>query len=308
MQHIFFRYKRDKKEAFIETIKYSIAVVAILMLTKLVPVLSIGALLLPSLFIIITFRNGMAFNFISAIIIALASSVFMDPLNALYMAFTMAGVGLIIGELAYRKRTPSLAIFGGAFMVIINIMLLMYLEARMMNVDLLDYIINIYRESFEIQKQLLNLDMDIDTFLLNLRRTFPGMVVCMGFAVAAVNYFFAGTLLMKITRKRETATLSEFTLPGNVFGGITLIYLMTIFLMYSDFIYKDTLILNLSIIFGMLFFLQGIASIYYFMSQRIKSLPRNIITLMLCIFMPLYTFVVAIGFLDAIINLRKLKK
>jgi len=308
LQHIFFRYKRDKKEAFIETIKYSIAVVAILMLTKLVPVLSIGALFLPSLFIIITFRNGMAFNFISAIIIALASSVFMDPLNALYMAFTMAGVGLIIGELAYRKRTPSLAIFGGAFMVIINIMLLMYMEARMMNVDLLDYIINIYRESFEIQKQLLNLDMDIDTFLLNLRRTFPGMVVCMGFAVAAVNYFFAGTLLMKITRKRETASLSEFTLPGNVFGGITLIYLMTVFLMYSDFIYKDTLILNLSIIFGMLFFLQGIASIYYFMSQRIKSLPRNIITLMLCIFMPMYTFVVAIGFLDAIINLRKLKK
>lgn len=308
MQHIFFRYKRDKKEAFIETIKYSIAVVAVLLLTDSVAVLSPLALLLPSLLAVITFRNGMVFSLISTIIITLASSVFTDPIIALYIAFTIGGVGLIIGELSYRKRTPALAIFGGAFMVIINILLLMYTEARMMNIDLLDYIINIYRESFEVQKEVFKLDMDIDTFLLNLRRTFPGMVVCMGFAISTINYFFTGNILMKTTRKRKTATLSEFTLPGNVFGGITLIYLMTIFLIYSDFIYKDTLIINLTIIFGMLFFLQGIASMYHFMSQRLKPLPRNIITFMLCSFMPLYTFVVAIGFLDAIINLRKLKK
>ncbi|MGB5824416.1 MAG: DUF2232 domain-containing protein [Proteocatella sp.] len=308
MQHIFFRYKRDKKEAFIETIKYSIAIVVVLLITKLVPVLSPVALLLPSLFAVVTFRNGMAFNFIAAIIITLATSVFTDPLIALYMAFTMGGVGLLIGELSYRRRAPALSIFAGAFMVIINMLLLMYIEARMMNVDLLDYIINIYRESFETQKVFLNLDMDIDTFILNLRRTFPGMVVCMGFAVSTLNYFFTGNILMKVMRKRETATLAEFTLPGNVFGGITLIYLMAVFLIYSDFIYKDTLVINLTIIFGMLFFLQGIASIYYFMSMRLKPLPRNIITFMLCSFMPLYTFVVAIGFLDAIVNLRKIKK
>lgn len=308
MQHIFFRYKRDRKEAFIDTIKYSIAIVAVLLINKFVPVLSPVGLLLPSLFAVITFRNGMAFTFISALITAIAVSAFTEPMMALYMTFTMGGVGLLIGEFAYRKRTPSLAIFAGSLMVIVNILLIMYIEARLMNVDLLDYVINIYRESFEAQNAVLNLDMDIDTFILNFRRIFPGMVVCMGFAVSTVNYFFTGNILMKINRKRETAALAEFTLPGNIFGGMTLIYLMTAILIYLDFIYKETLILNLTIIFGMLFFLQGLASINHFMAKRLKPIPKNMITFMLCSFMPLYTFVVAMGFLDAIINLRKIKK
>ena len=308
MQNIFFRYNRDRKEAFLETIKYTILVVAMLVLIRSVPVFSLSALILPSVLALITYRNGMAFAFISSLITAIAASVFMDPIIVIYTVFTIGGVGMITGELSYRKRKPALAIFGGAFMVTLNILLLMYAQARMMNVDLVDYIISIYRESFEVQKEMMGLDIDVETFLLNLRRTFPGMVVCMGFAVSAVNYFLSGMMLSKITKKREIATLSEFTLPGNVFGGMLIIYLMTALLNYTDFVYKETLILNLTIIFGMLFFLQGIAAINNFMSRRLRPVARNIITVILCTFMPFYTFVVAIGFVDAVMNLRRLKK
>lgn len=308
MNNIFFRYQRDKKEAFIETLRYSILMVALLLLVKMVPLTAFISFFLPSLFAVITFRNGMIFSLFSSLIIALISSTFLEPLSMIYTTFTIAGVGLVIGEFAYRKRTPALAIFAGAFMVILNILLLMYAESKMMNVDLLEYIINGYKESFQMQKEMFNLDMDVDTFILNLRRTFPGMVVCMGFAISTVNYFFTGSLLTKITKKRQIAMLSEFSLPGNVFGGILIVYLMTLFLIYSDYIYKDTLIINITIIFGMLFFLQGLASTYSFLSKRMKPVARNIIIFVLCVFMPLYTFVVAIGFIDAVINLRRIKK
>lgn len=308
MNNIFFRYQRDKKEAFLETLRYSILTVALLLLVKMVPLTAFISFFLPSLFAVITFRNGMIFSLFSSLIIALISSTFLEPLSMIYTTFTIAGVGLVIGEFAYRKRTPALAIFAGAFMVILNILLLMYAEAKMMNVDLLDYIINGYKESFQMQKEMFNLDMDVNTFILNLRRTFPGMVVCMGFAISTVNYFFTGSLLTKITKKRQIALLSEFSLPGNVFGGMLIVYLMTLFLIYSDYVYKDTLIINLTIIFGMLFFLQGLASIYNFISKKMKPAARNIIIFVLCVFMPLYTFVVAIGFIDAVINLRRIKK
>lgn len=308
MNNIFFRYQRDKKEAFLETLRYSILTVALLLLVKMVPLTAFISFFLPSLFAVITFRNGMIFSLFSSLIIALISSTFLEPLSMIYTTFTIAGVGLVIGEFAYRKRTPALAIFAGAFMVILNILLLMYAEAKMMNVDLLDYIISGYKESFQIQKEMFNLDMDVNTFILNLRRTFPGMVVCMGFAISTVNYFFTGSLLTRITKKRQIATLSEFSLPGNVFGGMLIVYLMTLFLIYSDYLYKDTLIINLTIIFGMLFFLQGLASIYNFINKKMKPAARNIIIFILCIFMPLYTFVVAIGFIDAVINLRRIKK
>lgn len=308
MNNIFFRYQRDKKEAFLETLRYSILTVALLLLVKMVPLTAFISFFLPSLFAVITFRNGMIFSLLSSLIIALISSTFLEPLSMIYTTFTIAGVGLVIGEFAYRKRTPALAIFAGAFMVILNILLLMYAEAKMMNVDLLDYIISGYKESFQMQKEMFNLDMDVNTFILNLRRTFPGMVVCMGFAISTVNYFFTGSLLTKITKKRQIATLSEFSLPGNVFGGMLIVYLMTLFLIYSDYLYKDTLIINLTIIFGMLFFLQGLASIYNFISKKMKPAARNIIIFVLCVFMPLYTFVVAIGFIDAVINLRRIKK
>lgn len=308
MNNIFFRYQRDKKEAFLETLRYSILTVALLLLVKMVPLTAFISFFLPSLFAVITFRNGMIFSLFSSLIIALISSTFLEPLSMIYTTFTIAGVGLVIGEFAYRKRTPALAIFAGAFMVILNILLLMYAEAKMMNVDLLDYIINGYKESFQMQKEMFNLDMDVNTFILNLRRTFPGMVVCMGFAISTVNYFFTGSLLTRITKKRQIALLSEFSLPGNVFGGMLIVYLMTLFLIYSDYVYKDTLIINLTIIFGMLFFLQGLASIYNFISKKMKPAARNIIIFVLCVFMPLYTFVVAIGFIDAVINLRRIKK
>lgn len=308
MNNIFFRYQRDKKEAFLETLRYSILTVALLLLVKMVPLTAFISFFLPSLFAVITFRNGMIFSLLSSLIIALISSTFLEPLSMIYTTFTIAGVGLVIGEFAYRKRTPALAIFAGAFMVILNILLLMYAEAKMMNVDLLDYIISGYKESFQMQKEMFNLDMDVNTFILNLRRTFPGMVVCMGFAISTVNYFFTGSLLTRITKKRQIATLSEFSLPGNVFGGMLIVYLMTLFLIYSDYLYKDTLIINLTIIFGMLFFLQGLASIYNFISKKMKPAARNIIIFVLCVFMPLYTFVVAIGFIDAVINLRRIKK
>ncbi|MGL5257729.1 MAG: DUF2232 domain-containing protein [Proteocatella sp.] len=308
MYNIFFRYQRDMKEAFFETLRYSILTAALLLLVKMVPILALISFFLPSIFAVVTFRNGMVFSFLSALIIALISSTFLEPMMVVYSLFTIAGVGLAVGEFAYRKRTPALAIFAGAFMVILNILLLMYFEARMMNTNLVDYIINGYRESFQMQKEMFNIDMDVDTFILNLRRTFPGMVVCMGFTISAVNYFFTGAFLTKITKKRQIATLGEFSLPGNVFGGILIVYLMTLFLIYSEYIYKDTLIINLTIIFGMLFFLQGLASIYNFISKRVTPVFRNIITLTLCMFMPLYAFVVAIGFIDAVVNLRRIQK
>ena len=158
MQNIFFRYNRDRKEAFLETIKYTILVVAMLVLIRSVPVFSLSALILPSVLALITYRNGMAFAFISSLITAIAASVFMDPIIVIYTVFTIGGVGMITGELSYRKRKPALAIFGGAFMVTLNILLLMYAQARMMNVDLVDYIISIYRESFEVQKEMMGLD------------------------------------------------------------------------------------------------------------------------------------------------------
>lgn len=308
MYNIFFRYQRDMKEAFFETLRYSILTAALLLLVKMVPIFALISFFLPSIFAVVTFRNGMIFSFLSALIIALISSTFLEPMMIVYSLFTIAGVGLAVGEFAYRKRTPALAIFAGAFMVILNILLLMYFEARMMNTNLVDYIINGYRESFQMQKEMFNIDMDVDTFILNLRRTFPGMVVCMGFAISAVNYFFTGAFLTRITKKRQIATLGEFSLPGNVFGGILIVYLMTLFLIYSDYTYKDTLIINITIIFGMLFFLQGLASIYNFISKRVTPVFRNIITLTLCMFMPLYAFVVAIGFIDAVVNLRRIQK
>ena len=104
MQNIFFRYNRDRKEAFLETIKYTILVVAMLVLIRSVPVFSFSALILPSVLALITYRNGMAFAFISSLITAIAASVFMDPIIVIYTVFTIGGVGMITGELSYRKR------------------------------------------------------------------------------------------------------------------------------------------------------------------------------------------------------------
>lgn len=308
LNNIFFRFNRERKAAFIETIKYCTIILAIMILAQMNMLFQIGLLIVPSIFAVIVYRNGLAFALISASIVSLGAAVFMDPLGGAYLTGTLAGAGLVIGEFSYRIKKPSIAIFGGAIMVILNILIMMLLESYLLNVDIIDYIMGSYSESVEIQQQLASIDMDMSTFLINLRRTFPSMVVCMGFIMSSINYFFAGNILMRLTKKRETALFSEFTLPGNIFGGILIIYGLTAMLLYSDFIYKETLILNITIIFGMLFLLQGFATVYHFLFTRMKPLPRHILMCMLFIFMPLYTFVITIGFIDAVLNLRKLKR
>lgn len=307
MQYIFIRYGRDKKDALQETLKLSIITVIVFLLSFYIPIASLGIGLTPALFAFITYRNGMIYTLLSALMVGIAIMLVLTPLTGIYISAIFAGIGLALGEFTYRKKSAPLAIFAGAIVVILNVLLLMLIESQMVGADVLDYIMNVYKQQYELTVGV-GSSADINSFLIMVRRMFPGIIISMGLIISTINYLILGKIIMKTTHQRKTAMLSEFSLPGNIFGGILIIYLLSWILMSGDYLYKETLALNLGIILGLLFFMQGLAAIYYFLHTRTKPLLRNIIMVCLCLAVPFYTFVVMIGFADALFNLRKIKR
>lgn len=301
----------DNRFALKDTLKCSGLALALFAITMIFPIISIFVCLVPGFIAVATYRNSLKMGILGAFVVVLGSALLLG-IGGILVAVELCSMGLLIGELMRRKIQPAYVITWAAVLFVGIFMGYILLSGQTSMREALDTMLDGYKQMI-IQEggqmlEILGGEDYLTALMLSIKRVFPSFLVIMGIICGFINYFFAGNMLMKMYLKRQVPMIAEFTLPGNIYIGIIIIMALTLMINASGFIYGESLFLNLSVVFSLLFYLQGFACVYHFSMTRMKPGLRNVLMVAIVIFIPFYSIVEIIGFIDAGFNIRRLNR
>ncbi|OPJ55433.1 YybS family protein [Alkalithermobacter paradoxus] len=292
-----------------------IGIVFALMCTYL-PVLNLLTSLTGLVYVVITFRNGVKYGILSVVISSFIISLIVDPIYSLTLGLIFFLPGVAIGYGLYKSEKPFYAISLGFIVSIVVTIIYTRAASVLFGVDLIESTIEMIKEASEIQNKMLE-DLNLENQISNIdivefiSTVIPSMIAISSIIMSFINYYLSIFVLKKIKSfNRELPTLKEFTLPGNVSLGISIIFLLTIISRNLKWIYYQTLVTNITIIFFFLFLLQGIAVFSYFIDKvKTKRAFKNLLIILGILIGPMILNMISlIGLLDSILNFRKIRR
>lgn len=154
--------------------------------------------------------------------------------------------------------------------------------------------------------EYLNMEYNLRQALEVMIRILPAILFFISFLMALVHYLGSAKLL----RYRgygimKAGNFNEFKLPGNILVGALITFGGSWLLGRVGFVHTESLNMNLAVIFGILFLVQGLAVGDFFLARRLGLLARLFIPALLLLFLQLAPAYMILGIIDVPLKLRK---
>ncbi len=309
LKNLFFRYGRDKKVIAQETLRISSIILLVAVLATTFPLFSLSIIIVAPMYTAMTYRNGIAYPLISLLMTMGALLVVPSELSMPFTFLTLATMGILVGEIYYRKKDMSMAIMIGTLVFVANIVLGIYAINQLSGTDFMEFMLNNYAQQLESGAVSSMLNVSSVQMKQTIRSIFPATIIFMGFFVGMLNYFMAGRIITRMSpEQQEFKTFGEFALPGSMLVaiGVTLVGLWAASALSG---YSTELITNnLTWLYSFLFLVQGMSMVdYIFLRNRLPmSRTMMLTTMFFAVF--LYPVWVTLGAVDAVFNLRRLAR
>ncbi|SET01870.1 Uncharacterized conserved protein YybS, DUF2232 family [Natronincola peptidivorans] len=304
----------SSKKALIEAALTATITTFFVIATLYISILSILLVVLPMPFIILSVRHGTRYTVLSLIISSLLIGFLTNILYTIFVFIIFSPIALAMGYAIRRRKKPYEVIGFGTAASVLAIFFLLQIIAIAAGINITDEIANMTREAIDHQMEMLrtlNLDVvDVKESLNYLMMIIPALVIIHSMIGAFINYYLTAAVINRFNFiDHQLGEFSEFKLPGNIVLGSFIIFVLSLTTRYIEGIQHTSLIANVTIIFLVIFFLQGLTFISYLLKKtKVPRFIRIILVLSLIIISPLMTIVAFLGLLDAILDIRKLKK
>lgn len=272
------------------------------------PVVSLLLLLSAVPIVVITYRNGLGLGAMSGLVMALLLSVLVRPEVSITMYTVFFVPGAVMGVGMRRQYDPTRNIFYGFLVVSIALMIYMQVLSAFFSFDIMEQLRVSVEEYLQFQQEYLQgMSVDVRELLSMMRMMMPAFLTILAIIIAFMNYYASASLMRRLGEKRPLGSLMEFTLPGNVPIGLLMVYLAT-YIMYSlDFPYYESLKRSAIAVFGLLFFLQGIAVLTYFIHyMKVSKAMRLVVWGAVVLLAPVSAMISVIGLVDTAFNFRQI--
>lgn len=292
--------------------------------TFYIPVLgSISALFLPVPIIILTLKNKPLYVIMSAIAAIVISGLVITFISSLSLGGIALLVGFPMGQSMKRKNSNLMTLLIGSIGAAISFILVFTVMEWLTGITMLGMVEDSFKISMDLQVSinsaadglgvsgsgsLEEVQKMFDQMLYLMKLIMPALVLIMSFFYSAINQVFSVQVMkrMKIEH-RPLGNFDEFKYPKHLaYGGMGMMVLAYLigYLGYAD---SELLIANFTYLFLMVFSIQGMSLIYYYMKKRSgKGLGITVIVILLLFgFMQYISF---LGFFDVMIDLRKIDK
>lgn len=293
----------------------------ILILVSLnIPQLSLLLLLIPIIFALIGTLSNIRDNIILSIITFLAL-IFLTKITYAVDIFINSIIpGTIIGIIAKKVLSKQDSnkyepIFAGSIVFIISVVVHYIISKYIFSVDILDELIQIFNESIDTQKSLMqytvNSDLLSEEYIIDtFRNIVPSILFFRSMILSIIIYLVEIYVLKKLKYGNlEEIKFRNFYLPGNAIGISFVLYLLMLGLSYIKTpLYTDSIFLNLQIIFNFMFIIQGISVSIYFIKKWLKTgVDKKVFIGAICIGIFGMTGISFIGMIDSILDFRKVR-
>ncbi len=277
-------------------------------------------LIFPVVFIVLGIKNGLLDGIISLMTTCTIVAFVIEPMTALYI-FLLFGPLVIsmIYTIKKRKSTMEVLLVGTISFftsIIVVFGIINYIEG-----NLLLTIEQAFKETLNIRIEALK-DMGLTSYeILENKKLLedafkymlliaPATGLLTSLIVSYMNYSLTiiglrriGIYVVNIPR------FSRFRLPNNISIGIIVMFITGFVAKQLNFDYFDTIAINLTVLIGIMFSIQGLSVIDFFLIKiKVKKFFRILFILLTIIAAPLMTVVSGLGLIDVIFDLRKLKR
>ncbi|KXZ40738.1 Uncharacterized conserved protein YybS, DUF2232 family [Alkalithermobacter thermoalcaliphilus JW-YL-7 = DSM 7308] len=305
---------KTNRQRLVESAIISVLGVIISLICTYVPFFNLFISFVGIVYIIITFRNGIKYGILSAFVSSFLLSLITDPMYAITLGLVFFLPGISIGYGLNKNKNPFYSISLGFITSILVIILYTKLASLIFGIDIVQTLIQTFKEAVEIQEKMMK-DLNVDNTLDSLNivdmisTVIPSMIVISSIAISFINYYVSIYFLKRIKGiSKDFPTLKEFTLPGNISFGISIILLLTLISSTLEWIYYQTLVTNVTLIFFFMFLLQGIAVFSYIIDKKPKIFKSTIIVLSIFIAPVMLNAISLIGLADSVFNFRKIRR
>lgn len=276
--------------------------------------------LLPLPAIILGKRRGYKYSALSLVSASLIVMMILGlPMGFMYL-FMYTPIAIALTFLIVKDKKPSTVILGGAVVMLISLIFVLYIIDIFTGVDITKQITSMFSEALEMQKNIMNtvganeeqIQLISDTYKYlseYIVMLLPTMLITLSALMSVINYYVAQKVALRFKIViRPLKDLSMFYLPRNFIFGIGFLMILTYILFTMNFANMDIILINISMIGRIALIVQGLALIKsYFIKYNVNNFLRVII-FMFVIFTPVLSNIVTmLGVIDLIIDFRKLR-
>lgn len=285
-----------------------------------IPVLTFILLLIPIPFIILGKRHGIKYVVLSVFSSAVITGSLTEPIYAIFV-ITLPGItAIVMGYMMNKEYSPGKVLAAGAVAALISSIISIQLGAMISGVQTLSQVGQMFKETMDMSVQLYkSMGMEgeqLEQIQANLEATrqlamvlIPSAILFSSTFLSYINYVLTISVLKRLGYKVEgLPPLTHFRLPKSILMGTFLIIGLTMAIKYLEIVNYQTLVLNVFVIFQLIYLIQGLAVVSYFMiALRLGRFPRILIFLFLFFNQTGLFLLAMIGFTDSFVNFRKLQ-
>ncbi|MDO8885600.1 ECF transporter S component [Candidatus Oleimmundimicrobium sp.] len=312
---------RVNTRALVEAGKLSALTLVFAFLSLVLPVFSFVTIPLCAVpTVIVSVRYGFKYGFLTAITASFLVAVFMEPSSAVPLFLIILFLGLSQGISIRRNYSVWGVILAGLVGVVVTIALMALITYFLSGVNLFYEQIKLFKESIVMQEQLglryglgkeeiVRQQHLLNQMAENFSKVIPAIIVIVSGWISAFCCFITYQILKRLKLKLPKIISFKMLQVPWFFSWGYLLGLAALFFYKWFGNYSGTVSIigmNLLLIFGVIFLIQGSAIIFYFFEKYKLSLPVKILFFFLALFIQImFQGLTWLGLFDTWFNYRK---
>ena len=313
----------DKENKWITPLVEGIGVMASVVIVSLVGIYIFPFILIlyPLAFIVYGTKHGLLPSGILLIITGGLIAVGVDIISGIIFILAFAPVSLGMIYSIKRRRRPLEILLTGSLLFFISVIFIFGAIGNFSGISMIKQLEETFKETLFLQLEMLestglsNLEIarwkemleDAYKYMLLI---LPSIIMIIAFGVSYLNYLITGVILRLMgIGILPMPRLHKFSVPNNFALGMMVMFVGIYIGKQFDGRYFDTILLNLIVLIGLAFILQGIAVIDYFLLKiKFNKIIRGVLIVVTIIMAPVLTFVSLLGGIDMILDFRKIRR
>ena len=264
----------NKKITLPQTIVITLFTIIMILVAVNIPALSILTISVSSLFVVIAALSDTKGIFISFAMVILGLIFFIDPVYIFDICLNFVIPGIIIGIITrnilnYKEDNKYNPIFMGTIAFILGLIANYLVSKYLFNINMLEEFTSVMKAQLStqisvIQESVSNLasmpNITEESIIQTVLNIMPLILFSRAIILAILTYFLAIFTLKKIRKNNIKETLkgikfSRFYLPGNAVLTSFVLYILIMLIEILNIpLYTDLILVNLELIFYILFF------------------------------------------------------
>ena len=301
------------------------ALIAVLIIASFyIPVLgSIMGMFLPLPVIVLTMKNKPIYVIASCIVAIILAGMAVTFISSI----ALGGMALIVGfpmglALKYKKKN-LVTLLIGTLCAAAGFFIVFSLVEFTTGITLMQTIEESFKMSMDIQTGLtsavegLGVDSEaslveaqnlMDNMLYLMKLVMPALMMVMAMFYSAANLVLSHQILKRLNIDRvPLGTFDQFRYPKHLAYGSLGMMLLAFLLGYFKVVDAQLITSNFAYLFMVIFSIQGMSLIYYWMKKRTGKASGFVLIILLA-FLGFIQYIAFLGFFDVLMDIRKYDK